>query len=215
MTNPKKTAIIVLADRSGSMASCEKDANGGLNTFVKEQQKVKGDVEFTFIQFDTTYECVHAGIPLESVPELKITPRGGTALFDAIARSIKETGQRFANMAEQDRPGLVLFVILTDGDENRSNEYTLYNGGCEKIKEMITHQTNVYNWRFSYLGANQDGFAVGSSMGINSSATYNAEAPSKGFIATSGKFARMRDSFARNELVSNEYTKEEVRSMVE
>lgn len=218
MTNPKKTEIVVLVDRSGSMGSCIDDANGGLNAFVNEQKKVEGDVNFTYIQFDDNYEVVHNAIPLKEVPKLVIQPRGGTALFDSIVRAVRETGERFAKMSEADRPGLVLFVILTDGGENASREFTRYNGGLEKVKEVISHQDSVYNWKFSYLGSNQDGFAVGNSMGVKSAATYDPEAPSKAFASTSGKFARMRSMYnAGNEsaLISNEYTKQELDAMVE
>ena len=58
---------------------------------------------------------------------------------------------------------LVIFVILTDGQENKSVEFTKV-----KINEMIKHQTEVYNWDFVFIGANQDAIATGASFGIKS-----------------------------------------------
>jgi hypothetical protein len=56
------TDITVVLDRSGSMEACRKEAEGGLNSFVREQKKEKGDARFTLVQFDTEYEFVHTGI---------------------------------------------------------------------------------------------------------------------------------------------------------
>src|SRR5262249_34920935 len=147
------TDITVVVDRSGSMAACQSDAEGGLNTFINEQKRLPGESLFTLVQFDTEYEFVHKGIPIRDVPPYHLVPRGSTALLDAVGRAIIETGERLRNMKEADRPGLVVFVILTDGQENSSREFQL-----AKIKEMVQHQQDVYKWQFTYLGANQDAF---------------------------------------------------------
>lgn len=111
---------------------------------------------------------------LEQVPPLThetFVPRGMTALLDAIGRTINTTGERLAAMAEEQRPGKVIFVILTDGQENTSREMTL-----EQINQMITRQTEVYNWDFVFIGANQDAIQTGSQLGIGAgnSLSYNA-----------------------------------------
>jgi len=155
------TDITVVLDRSGSMDSCRKDMEGGLNQFVEDQKNAVGDARFTLVQFDTVYEIVHNGLPIKEVGKLKFEPRGGTALLDAVGRAINETGARLKALPESERPGLVTFLIITDGEENSSREFKL-----EKIKEMITHQQEKYDWKFSFLGANQDAFATGNSMGI-------------------------------------------------
>ncbi len=76
-----------------------------------------------------------------------------------------------AALPESERPEKVLFVIITDGEENQSREFTY-----PKIEGMIKHQTDVYKWDFMYIGANQDAIAVGSKMGISaqSSVSYAA-----------------------------------------
>ena len=71
-------------------------------------------------------------------------------------------------MKEEDRPEKVIFIIITDGLENSSKEFT-----ADQIKHMINHQTEKYNWTFVYIGANQDAILVGSSLGIKASNSLN------------------------------------------
>ena len=65
-------------------------------------------------------------------------------------------------MPEEDRPGKVLLVIITDGLENASREFTK-----DKVREMIAHQQEVYNWDFIFLGANMDAVSEAGHLGIN------------------------------------------------
>jgi hypothetical protein len=95
-----------------------------------------------------------------------------TALLDAVGRGISETGERLRKMKKKDRPGLVVFVIVTDGHENSSQEYTR-----DKIREMIKHQREKYNWQFIFLGADDSAFDEARSWGIalQSTAVYNPQ----------------------------------------
>ena len=155
------TDITVVMDRSGSMQSRRTDAEGGLNAFIEKQKTEPGEAVFTLVQFDNVYEFVHTAVPIKSVPPYTLVPRGGsTALLDAVGRAINETVHRLAKMNEADRPGLVIFVIITDGEENSSKEFKK-----AQIKAMIQHQTAVYGWQFTFLGANQDAFAEGGGIG--------------------------------------------------
>jgi hypothetical protein len=65
-------------------------------------------------------------------------------------------------MPEGERPGKVIFVIVTHGLENASRTYTR-----EQVFERIRHQTEVYGWEFVYLGAKQDAIAAGARVGID------------------------------------------------
>ncbi len=159
--NNNATDITVVIDRSGSMDSCRADAEGGFNAFVAAQAALPGKALLTLVQFDTEYEFVHRGVPIKDVPPYSLVPRGGTALYDAVGRAILETGARLAAMPEAQRPGLVLFAIITDGEENSSREIS-----GARLKEMIEHQTAQYAWQFSYLGANQDAIMAAAKMGI-------------------------------------------------
>jgi hypothetical protein len=163
--NNNVTDISFVLDRSGSMFSVREDTIGGVNQFLKAQQAATGEANLTLAQFDHQYEIVHNGLRIQDVPELKkstFVPRGQTALFDAIGKTIIATGARLEKLPEAERPVQVIFVILTDGMENHSTEFT-----ADKIKSMIQHQSEVYNWDFVFLGANQDAICTGTAMGIH------------------------------------------------
>lgn len=169
------THLIILIDRSGSMTSIKEDMEGGLVTFLAEQKKIPGKCTLTVANFDTFYEKVHSMVDINDVESIKIEPRAATALLDAMSRLIREAGEELAALNEEDRPEKVLFITITDGDENSSKECT-----NDRLKSMITEQTEKYNWQFVYLGANQDAFAVASRYGMSSTSTMTYNATSTG-----------------------------------
>lgn len=202
--------VTLIVDRSGSMCSCKEQAEKGANDFIREQKAAGGDCTFTMIQFDHQYDCVHDAVPVKDVNEFDLIPRGSTALYDAVGRAITEAGARLEDMAEADRPGLVTFVIVTDGEENASR---LYRG--DKVAEMIKHQDEKYNWKFTYLGANHNAFKAALSLGIGSSATaqYTGLLAHKAFRAASQNVLRMRASGLDGEEITCCYTGEERKAM--
>lgn len=162
MTNPSRSDITILLDRSGSMASVKSDVEGGFAKFLAEQRTLPGECVLSLVQFDSeAIEAVYTARPIASAPELSLVPRGWTPLLDAVGRTIVRTGERFAALPERDRPGRVLFVIITDGLENASREYDK-----RRIREMVEHQRREYHWEFLYLGANVDAFAEAGALGI-------------------------------------------------
>ena len=159
------TDITLVVDRSGSMEEVRTDAEACVNLFIAEQAKKSGEALLTLMQFDNECELVHNGVPVSQVPAYKLVPGGMTALLDATGRAINETGERLSNLNEQDRPGLVIFVVMTAGLDNASKDFSK-----GRIQKMIQHQTDVYSWRFEFLGANQDAFAEAGGMGIRTAA---------------------------------------------
>jgi Mg-chelatase subunit ChlD len=204
------TDITLVVDRSGSMAQVREDAEGGINTFITEQGKEPGQALLTLVQFDTEYEFLHKGAPIQQVPKYKLVPRGMTALLDAVGQAINETGERLAKMAEEERPGLVIFVVMTDGLENSSKEFTK-----TQLKNMIERQQNDYNWHFTFLGANQDAFAEAGEMGIGAAgvANFALDKVAAAHMATGKKVARMRAQSRAGETVKNDFTDEEREEM--
>jgi Mg-chelatase subunit ChlD len=204
------TDITLVVDRSGSMDAVRGDAEGGVNSFIAQQAKESGEALLTLMQFDTEYELVHSGVLVAHVPEYKLVPRGMTALLDAIGRAINETGERLAKMNEQDRPGLVIFVVMTDGHENSSKEFSK-----DRIREMIEHQQGEYNWHFTFLGANQDAFAEADGLGIHAAgvADFAMHKMAGTYAATGAKVSRMRSQLREGAPVSNEFTDEERKEM--
>lgn len=160
------TDITILLDRSGSMTDIRSDVVGGINEFVKTQTNNGADARVTLIQFDTTdpFEIVRSEVPAKDFSPLvdaDFVPRGGTPLLDSLGKAIAATGERLKQKPESERPAGVVFVILTDGRENSSVEYT-----TEMIRKAVKHQAEAYQWQFVYLGANQDAFAEARKYGI-------------------------------------------------
>ncbi len=177
-----KTEIICIIDRSGSMASIAADAIGGFNTFLADQKTVPGEARITVALFDDKYEVLYANAPIASAEPLTnktFVPRGGTAMLDAIGRTLNEQGARIKSDAWADK---VIVCILTDGQENRSREYT-----ASKVKEMVQH-AEKHDWSFIYLAANQDAFATASLYGISAAHTTSFVANAAG---TSTAYATM------------------------
>lgn len=176
--NQQLTVIVVVLDRSGSMASLVDDTIGGFNTFLDEQKRADGLARLTLTQFDHEYEVVYEGEDLSRVPPLdrsSYVPRGQTALLDAIGRTISVVGARIAARSDSERPWKVVFVILTDGHENASREFRR-----AQILEMIRAREKNEGWEFVFLGANQDAITEAGAIGI---------APSKAAAWTSSKSA--------------------------
>ena len=205
------TDITLVVDRSGSMDHVREDAEGGVNTFITEQGKEPGEALLTLVQFDTEYEFLHQGVPIQHVPKYELVPRGMTALLDAMGKAINETGERLAKMDEDDRPGLVVFVVMTDGQENSSKEFTR-----AQLKKMIERQQDEFNWHFTFLGANQDAFAEAGGMGIHEAgvANYTVDKVAAAYMATGTKVARMRAQRSAGETVTNDFTSEEKEEMM-
>lgn len=209
MTDNNYTHITVILDKSGSMEGLKADTMGGFNSFIEQQASMPGKVELSLIQFNHDYEICYKNKKISTVPKLTeemFRPVGYTALYDAIGRGIVEAGQFFEALPEDARPGKVVFVIITDGAENSSKEYT-----HDRIKTMIAEQSDKYSWNFTYLGANQDAFAVGASMNITNSATYSTRKTRTAFMSVSDNIKSLRCS-ASNKMDS--YSAAQLKSMV-
>jgi hypothetical protein len=142
------------------MRKLAKQAIDGFNNLLESSQKAPCDARLTLILFDHEYIVVHDGRPIQEVQKLdedSYQPRGRTALHDAIGRTINAVCQRLDHMPEQERPSGVLIVILTDGLENASKDFSL-----EQIKQMIDQRES---WEFNFLGA-QGAKRVAASLGI-------------------------------------------------
>ncbi len=183
-----KTDITIILDRSGSMSSVKDDTIGGFNNFLSEQQKIEGEAVLSLVQFDDQYEVVYLDKDINSAAKLTdetFQPRGMTALFDAVGRTINSVGNRLAATAEAERPDKILLVIMTDGFENSSREFN-----AAKISEMITHQRDVYRWEFMFIGANQDAVLSAQEIGIPAFAALTYAANEEGTRAAYSMMAK-------------------------
>lgn len=144
----KLVHVVFIIDSSGSMMGSEKDVIGGFKKTIEEQKAVKdGDCVVSLYEFDSTVKKVYLGKKLEDVGEFQYNVGGMTRLYDGIGTAVDEVGKWLSDMKEEDRPSKNIVVIITDGGENSSTEYSL-----KDIKDRIKTQENVYNWSFVYLG---------------------------------------------------------------
>lgn len=174
-----KTMICLILDRSGSMNGREKDVIGGVNSFIDDQKKLPDPASVAFVRFDTNaIERFRAMGPLADVKPLTADdyqPRGGTPLLDAVGQSIAQLEDDW----KAEKPDRCIVVIVTDGEENSSHEYTK-----DKIKALVKSRQDSGLWSFIYLGANVDAFAEAGRMGF-------AAANTAGYVNTAAGTASM------------------------
>lgn len=173
MTKPGLTLVAALLDRSGSMQPLRADTEGGFDAFIAAQRALPGEAVVTLAQFDDRYEVVYTERPIAAVPPLELLPRGLTALLDGIGRLVNGVGERLAARPEDERPSKVIVIVMTDGHENASREWS-----GDAVRSLIAQQEREYGWEFLFLGANIDAVRVGGDLGFaaDRSLTYGATA---------------------------------------
>ena len=154
--------LAIIVDRSGSMVASIEDFTRTLHEYLDTQKKLPQKFKVTLVDFGSDVVTRHSRVSLKTLGHPTFTISGMTRLYDAIGHTVTMLGNQLTALQEDERPEQVIVVIITDGEENSSVEYTL-----AQIHEMITHQQSVYNWNFLYFGANQDAFAAGAGLGIS------------------------------------------------
>lgn len=158
--------LIFLIDRSGSMRGSEGDTIGGFNSFIEREKQTEGNTNVTTIFFDHEYELLYKRKPIEKVDELTrdvYYVRGSTALLDAIGRTVTTLEREIKNK--------VLFVIMTDGMENSSVEFS---------KSQIKNMIEKHDWEFIFVGAGIDSYSEAGRIGIKRSRVANYRKSRKG-----------------------------------
>lgn len=158
--------LIFLIDRSGSMYGSEKDTMGGFNSFIEKERKKEFNTTVTTILFDHEYEILYKRTPITDVKELtseEYYVRGSTALLDAIGKTITTLDKEIDNK--------VLFVIMTDGMENSSIEFS---------KTQVSNMIKNHDWEFIFIGADIDSYAEAGHIGIKRTHVANYEKSSRG-----------------------------------
>ncbi len=150
--------INFVLDRSGSMVSVTDATCEGFNQFKTDQKNQEGQAVMTLTLFDTTFETRFISESLAMVPNLGAPgnyyrPSGGTALFDAVGESIKNTEKWVKN---HNWLGQVMVVTLTDGQENSSRKWHVRNprtdGDDLDVAGLIDWKKKE-GWDFLFLGA--------------------------------------------------------------
>jgi len=156
--------LTVVVDRSGSMAELKEEAEKGLNAFFEKQREVAPNTHVTLVQFDTEYEFVHRDEPIAQVVKYALIPRGCTALLDAVGKAGAEALERFNKHKDIAKK---IFVVLTDGHENSSHEWTK-----KKVKLSLDALKDCA-CEIIFLGANIDSFAEAGPLGVPQASTAN------------------------------------------
>ena len=155
--------VNVVLDRSGSMDNIRKGTIDGYNEYINGLKKDTASEYFiSLIQFDTNGHNASAELtisyidkPLAEVPVMTMAdyePRGGTPLYDAIGECVRRVDQK-------DRA--VTVVIITDGQENSSREFT-----ADAIKKLRAEK-EAEGWTFVFIGADFDAYSAGSTVGMS------------------------------------------------
>ncbi|MBQ6401989.1 MAG: VWA domain-containing protein [Firmicutes bacterium] len=171
------TEMVFILDRSGSMSGMEADTIGGFNSMLEKQKKEEGDAILTTALFDNRYELIHDRFPIQSVQnmtEKEYYVRGSTALLDAMGSTIQKTINVQKHLPEKERAEKVIFVIITDGMENSSCEYTY--GDVQRMVEVQKEK----GWEFMFLGANIDAISEARKFGIPESRAVRYHSDAKG-----------------------------------
>ena len=177
------TELVFIVDMSGSMSGTEEDTVGGINTMLKKQRELEGEMLVSTVVFNNQAHVIHDRVPLTEIPDMTLadyTPTGCTALLDALGGAIHHIGNVHKYARPEDVPEHTIFIITTDGLENASRVYT-----SQKVKSMIEHEKEKYGWEFIFLAANIDAVETAEKYGIDRSRAVNYHNDERGREAMS------------------------------
>ncbi len=186
------TELVFVLDKSGSMGGLEGDTIGGYNSMLKKHKLIEGECVVTTVLFDHGFELLHDRIDIRAIQpmtEEEYQVGGSTALLDAMGRTIHKISNVQKNTAEDYRAEQVMFVIITDGQENSSREYSL-----GQIKALVEQHKEQHGWEFIFLGANIDAIETAGHFGIGADRAQSFHADKEGLALN---FAVISESVAQ------------------
>ena len=119
---PQPLYVTLILDETGSMQDCKGAAIAGFNHYVASLRQEPAETRVTLTLFNSRKtEVRYQAAPVARVHDLDVEtyrPNDTTPLYDAIGRTL--------TAARQEVPAGVrrLCVILTDGEENASKEFS-------------------------------------------------------------------------------------------
>lgn len=170
--------IVCILDRSGSMYNLTDDSVGGYNSFIDGQKRESAAAIVTTVLFNHTPATLYESMPISAVTPLTAemySPRGNTALLDAVGGSISSMKASLAALGGDMKNYPVIFMIMTDGRENASREYSV-----STVKKMISDAGENYGWQFIFMGANIDSVSEAGKIGISADSAVDYAATGKG-----------------------------------
>jgi hypothetical protein len=174
-----RTHITVLLDRTGSMQDIRADVVGGFNAFVDTHKAAPGEATLTLVQFDSQdpYELLYAALPIKDVPALKMAqyvPRASTPLYDAMGQAIAALDAKLEATPAGWRPQKIIFVIVTDGQENASVRFRR-----EQVVALMVAKKKA-GWDFVFLSADLGALRDAQAMGVAAASSLHFGKSAKG-----------------------------------
>lgn len=196
----KRVFNLLVVDESGSMSIIRRQALVGINetlATIQKMQKAHKNLEqrVTLITFDSTHTNVfYDNVRASNANPLKAkdyNPCGATPLYDAIGMGIAKIN---ALTTEDDS---VLVTIITDGEENCSEEYSL-----KMIKNLI-EKLKKQNWTFTFIGTDDlDVENIALDMGIDNHLQFSEdEAGTKKMFARENRARERYNKFCSMDCV--------------
>ena len=193
MAETMKTYVALILDKSGSMLDIVDEARNNFNEqlqvlkeesnspdavakkvlMAKDPQSVVDGVEtrVSVVIFNDKIDEIDFDVDVNEISEItssEYKPDGMTALYDAVGLTI----DKFVDHYDLTEPNTgVLFVIVTDGQENSSKNYA-GEEGRKRLKSKIDELTASDKWTFTFLGT-EDALDQAQSMGISSSMSFD------------------------------------------
>jgi hypothetical protein len=161
MKDNRKEFVFVIGKSEGMN---REDMLAGFNALVEEQKVIDDESRYTLVFFNDTAKVSADGKSLKEIKKYnKVTyaPKGGSALYDAIALALNTVGERLSEEEESERPSQVCTIILGESD-NASVEYTK-----EAVTEMIKVQKYTYKWDFVFYGEGGETFDINKGGALN------------------------------------------------
>ncbi len=189
------TEMVFIIDKSGSMSGLENDTIGGFNSNIKQQRETGENVLVTAVLFDTTFKTLYDRVNISEIENMTTKdycPGGGTALCDAVGYTINRIKYAQQYLKKDERPDKTMFVIITDGQENSSREFS-----SSKVKELITEQKQKHDWEFLFLGANMDAVETANTYGIDADKAVTYMSDVIGTTTAWGALANITSGFAK------------------
>jgi hypothetical protein len=165
---PRSNALhsYILLDRTGSMEPIWSEALSSVNAYADGLATLDGgprvDADITLAVFDAQdgfqFDVLRNGVDAErwrKVTSNEVSPRGMTPLYDAIGRIV--------SLAEKDHPKKAVIVIMTDGEENSSEEMT--KASAKAALDRVRNK----GWEVVFLGTEFSKFNDAEGVGQTSS----------------------------------------------
>lgn len=174
-----RTEVVFVLDRSGSMGGREADVIGNFNKVIADQKRRPGECTVSVVLFDDTAEVLLNRVPLADVRDLTerdYDVRGCTAYYDALGRAIRHHVRVQRHLPKERRAEKVLFVVMTDGLENASREYS---GAA--LRRLLAEEQRKWGWEFLFFGADIDAIEAAQHIGIKAENAISMLGDSQGY----------------------------------